>query len=58
MTLSLNDMAHRVGLNNTEEAERYVLQMVRSFEVYTRYPPVDFRSVPLMAVTKHGRLKW
>ncbi|CAB3987471.1 COP9 signalosome complex subunit 3 [Paramuricea clavata] len=34
LTLSLNDMANRVGLDNTEEAERYVLQMIEDGEIY------------------------
>lgn len=34
LTLSLSDMANRVGLNSSEDAERYVLQMIQDGEIY------------------------
>ncbi|XP_028409697.1 COP9 signalosome complex subunit 3-like [Dendronephthya gigantea] len=50
LTLSLNDMTNRVGLNDTEEAERYVLQMIEDGEIYAsinqRDGMVSFHSNP------------
>ncbi|XP_046849535.1 COP9 signalosome complex subunit 3-like [Xenia sp. Carnegie-2017] len=34
LTLSLQDMAARVGLNNVDEAENYVLRMIEEGEIY------------------------
>ncbi|CAD5116258.1 DgyrCDS5166 [Dimorphilus gyrociliatus] len=36
VTLSLSDMANRVGLENAREAEKYVLQMISDGQVYAK----------------------